>query len=168
MNELKEYRTKLIFRLEEAARAFRTQALAVTDPFAPLKDSNWNVHQIAAHTRDVDKLVYGLRVRRTAVEENPEFANFDGEAHMAAHYDPKESLSELLNGFVENVEALVELLRALPPEGWSRLSSHSTLGRGLTLQTWVEKNLAHIEEHLETVKKHNRKSPLSESHGDSI
>lgn len=153
MKELNEYRISMLQRLEEAAKAFRTEALAVKDPFAPLDKEGWNVHQIAVHTRDVDKFVYGLRVRRTAVEDNPEFLNFDGEAYMATHYDSKESLSELLNGFVENVEALIELLRALPIEGWSRASSHSTLGGGLTLQSWVEKDLAHIEEHLETVKK---------------
>ncbi|HEX9388312.1 MAG TPA: DinB family protein [Anaerolineales bacterium] len=156
MKELEEYRMSLIQRLEEAAKAFRMEALVVKDPYTPLDKDGWNVHQIAVHTRDVDKLVYGLRARRTAVEDNPEFPNFDGEAYMAAHYDSKESLSELLNGFVENVEALIELLRALPPEGWSRVSSHSTLGGGLTLQSWVEKDLAHIEEHLETLKQQKK------------
>ena len=156
MKELEEYRKSLMEKLEEAAKAFRAECLAVTDPYVPLKDGNWNIHQIAVHTRDVNKLIYGLRARRTALEENPQFPNFDGEAYMAMHYDAKEPLSELLNSFVENVEALIELLRALPPEGWSRTSSHSTLGSGLTLQSWVEKDLAHIEEHLETVKKQNR------------
>jgi hypothetical protein len=157
MNELEEYRMSLMQRLEEAARAFRTEALAVKDPFAPLEDTTWNVHQIAVHTRDVNELVYGLRARRTAVEDNPEFPNFDGEDYLSANYDSNESLSELLNGFVENVEALIELLRALPAEGWSRVSRHSKLGTGLTLQSWVEKDLAHIEEHLKTVKKQNKK-----------
>jgi len=157
MKELEEYRMSLIKRLEEAANAFRTECLAVKDPYTPLEEDGWNIHQIAVHTRDVDKLIYGLRARRTAMEDNPGFPNFDGEAYMAEHYDARESLSELLNGFVESVEALIELLRALPAKGWSRLSSHSTLGSGLTLQTWVEKDLAHIEEHLETVKKQNKK-----------
>lgn len=156
MKELKEYRKSLMEKLEDAAKAFRAECLAAKDPYAPLAKDGWNVHQIAVHTRDVNELVYGLRARRTALEDNPEFQNFDGEAYMAEHYDSKESLSELLNGFVANVEALIELLRALPIEGWSRLSSHSTLGSGLTLQTWVEKNLAHIEEHLATVKKQNK------------
>jgi DinB superfamily len=156
MKELKEYRKGLMEKLEDAAKAFRAECLAVKDPYAPLAKDGWNVHQIAVHTRDGNELVYGLRARRTALEDNPEFQNFDGEAYMAEHYDSKESLSELLNGFVANVEALIELLRALPIEGWSRLSSHSTLGSGLTLQTWVEKNLAHIEEHLATVKKQNK------------
>jgi hypothetical protein len=157
MKELLEYRMNLMEKLEVAAKAFRAECLAVPNPYEPLEAGGWSVHQTAVHTRDVDKLVYGLRVRRTALEDNPEFPNFNGEAYMANHYDAKESLSELLNGFVHNVEALIELLRALPPEAWSRVSRHTTLGRGLTLQTWVEKNLGHIEEHLEAVKKQNKK-----------
>ena len=153
MKELAEYRTNLMTRLEQAAEAFREECLKIHDPYAPAGKDGWNVHQIAVHTRDVDELVYGLRVRQTAMEDNPEFPNFDGEAHMAANYNANEPLAELLDGFVEHVRALVELLRALPLEGWSRLSRHTTLGSGLTLQTWVEKDLAHIEEHLRTVKK---------------
>jgi hypothetical protein len=157
MKELLEYRVNLMKKLEDAAKSFRDACLAVSDPYVPLEDAGWNVHQFAVHTRDVDKLVYGLRARRTVMEDNPEFTNFDGEAYMAEHYNAAESLSELLDGFVRNVEALIELLRALPAEAWSRVSRHTTLGRGLTLQTWVEKNLAHIEEHLETVKKQSKR-----------
>ena len=153
MKELREYRAKLMERLGQAAKAFRAACLAVDDPLAPMQSNGWNVHQIAAHTRDVDKLVYGLRARRTAAEDNPEFSTFDGDAHMADNYQPGESLDELLDGFVENVEAFVEFLRTMPEEAWSRVSRHTTLGGDLTLQSWVEKNLAHIEEHLGDVKK---------------
>jgi hypothetical protein len=152
MKELAEYRMKLIKRLEDAANAFRDACLQVNDPYAPLHTDGWNVHQIAVHTRDVDKLVYGLRARRTAVEENPEFPNFDGEAYMSANYNSSERLDEVLGSFVENVRALVEWLRALPMASWSRVSRHTTLGGDLTVQIWVEKDLAHIEEHLKTVK----------------
>jgi len=155
MKELSEYRANLIDKLAAAAKAFRAACLAVKDPHAPLEEDGWNVHQVAVHTRDVDKLVYGLRARRTALEDNPEFQNFDGDAYMAENYDPTESLSELINGFVENIEALIKLLRALPVEAWSRESRHATLGSGFTLQTWVERDLAHIQEHLETVQKGN-------------
>ncbi|HUF00243.1 MAG TPA: DinB family protein [Anaerolineales bacterium] len=157
MKELTEYRMNLIERLEDAAHAFREECLAVKDPYAPLDADGWNVHQIAVHTRDVDELVYGLRARRTATEDNPEFPSFDGDAYMGANYNSSESLSELLNGFVENVKVLTELLRALPLQAWSRVSRHPILGSDLTLQTWVEKDLAHIEEHLETVKHQSRK-----------
>lgn len=155
MKELAEYRTNLIQRLEDSAKIFRDECLQVNDPYAPADAEGWTVHQIAVHTRDVDELVYSLRARRTAVEDNPEFPNFDGEAYMKANYDSSEPLDEVLDGFVGNVQALVAWLQALPVKAWSRVSRHTTLGRDLTLQSWVEKDLAHIEEHLKTVKKQN-------------
>jgi hypothetical protein len=155
MKELTEYRARLLERLVAAAEEFRAECLAVKDPHAPLEEGGWNVHQVAVHTRDVDKLVYGARARKTAEEDNPEFQNFDGDAYMAQHYDAGESLTDLLDGFVESVRALTEMLRALPAEAWSRVSRHAMLGSGFTLQTWVERDLAHIEEHLGTVRKTN-------------
>ena len=152
MKELTEYRANLMKRLEDAAGDFRAKCLSVADPYTPLQADGWSVHQIAVHTRDVDKLVYGARVRRTAVEENPEFPNFDGESYMSAHYDSSEPLDHVLNILVENIRALAEFLHALPDQAWARVSRHTTLGTGLTLQSWVEKDLAHIEEHLKAVK----------------
>lgn len=153
MKELNEYRTKLMDRLVSATKEFREACLAVPDAFAPLEESGWDAHQVAAHTRDVNRLVYGLRARRTAEEENPEFPNFDGDAYMAENYSAQEPLGEILDGLVEDVEALADMLRKLPAEAWSRESRHTTLGSGFTLQTWVERDLAHIEEHLGTVRK---------------
>ena len=152
MKELNEYRAQLIDKFIATARDFQAACMAVKDPFAPVEAGGWNVHQIAAHTRDVDKLVYGLRARRTATEDNPIFQNFDSETYTREHYSTNEALSEMLAGFVQNVEGLAETLRALPAQTWSRVSRHEKLGNGFTLQTWVERDLAHIEEHLETVK----------------
>jgi hypothetical protein len=153
MKELIEYRKKLVDRLEAAAKEFKAAVLTVKDPYAPIEEGGWNVHQAAVHARDVDRLVYGLRVRRTLAEDNPEFPNFDGEAYMAENYEPKESLRDLLDGLTRNVEEQVKLLRGMSIEGWSRLSRHTTQGNGLTLQIWVERGLEHLEEHLATVKK---------------
>lgn len=153
MKELSEYRTQLVEKLVAAAKDFRGVCLAVKDPFAPLEEGGWNTHQVAAHTRDVDKMVYGLRAKRTASEENPEFQSFDGDKYTAEHYNDNASLNEMMDGFVESVESLVELLRELPVEAWARESRHATLGSGFTLQTWVERSLAHIEEHVTTVRK---------------
>ncbi|HEX2697568.1 MAG TPA: DinB family protein [Anaerolineales bacterium] len=153
MIELLEYRKNLMDRLEAAAQEFQKACLAVKDPFAPLEEGGWNVHQIAAHTRDVDKLVYSMRAHRTLEEENPLFPNFDGEKYMAEHYSSKEPLHDLLDGFVSNVESLVKVLRDLSGDKWSRESRHETQGAGLTLQHWVERSLAHMEEHLATVKR---------------
>ena len=153
MKELNEYRVLLINKLVTTAKDFQAACLAVKDPFAPLEEGGWNVHQIAAHTHDVDQLVYGMRAQRTAQEDNPEFENFDGDEYTRDHYSADEPLQTMMAGFVQNIEALAVLLRTLPPEAWSRVSRHAKLGNGFTLQTWVERDLAHIEEHLETVRK---------------
>jgi hypothetical protein len=153
MKEVSNYRKQLISRLITSSEEFRRDCLAVQDPFLPVEEGGWNVHQIAAHVRDVDRLAYGLRAKRTAVEDNPTFSNFDGDAYAREHYSPEESLDEILNGFVQSVESLADMLRQLPTEAWSRVSCHEKLGENLTLQLWVERALAHMEEHLETVRK---------------
>ncbi len=153
MEELIEYRKRLMDRLQAAAKEFRAACLRVKDAYAPTEEGGWNVHQIAVHARDVDRLVYGLRARRTLQEENPEFQNFDGEAYMREHYDHGESLRSILDGLVVSVESLVEMLRGMPVEGWSRPSRHATQGGSLTLQTWVERGLGHIEEHQAAVQR---------------
>lgn len=153
MKELQAYRTSLIKRFVQAANEFCSACLAVQDAYTPIAEGEWNVHQIAVHVRDVDNLVYGSRARRTASEDNPEFQNFDGEAYMADHYSASEPLQGILNELRENVESLATVLGQLPSEAWSRESHHATFGRGLTLQTWVERDLAHIVQHTEVVKK---------------
>ena len=153
MKELREYRANLLARLEESARTFRAECQAVKDLHMPLEENGWNAHQVAVHTRDVDEFVYGPRARRTAAEDDPEFPNFDGEVFMAQKYDASEPLGAVLDRLVENVEGLVAMLRALPDESWSRTSRHTKLGSGLTLQSWVEKDLAHIREHLASLRK---------------
>ena len=153
MKEVSNYRKQLISRLITSSEEFRRACLAVQDAFLPVEEGGWNVHQIAAHVRDVDRLAYGLRAKRTAVEDNPTFSNFDGDAYAREHYSPEESLDEILNDFVQSVESLADMLRQLPTEAWSRVSCHEKLGENLTLQLWVERALAHMEEHLETVRK---------------
>jgi len=152
MKELLEYRVKMIVRLDEAAREFRLACEAVRDPFDKI-EGEWTLHQIASHTRDVEKLVYGARIQRTVNEDNPEFKNFDADTWMREHYNPQEPLNEILDEFIKNVEDLCKILRDLLQEAWSRESRHETMGGELALQLWVERSLAHIEEHLKTAKK---------------
>lgn len=152
MNELFEYRQKMIQRFGEAAHEFCAACEAVRDPFAKIEDG-WDVHQIASHMRDVDKLVYGARIERTLNEDNPEFKNFDADEWMAAHYDSREPLNQILDEFKSHVDDLCKALGEMPLKAWSREGRHETQGGGLTLQLWVERSLAHIEEHLAAVKR---------------
>lgn len=153
MKQLLEYRVKLVDQLETTADAFRSACLAVKDPFQTIDEGGWNVHQVAVHTRDVEEMVYGLRIRRTLEEDGPVFQNFDDDAWLAEHYNPDEPLASILDELSASVKRTAALLEDLPPEGWAREASHEVYGGGFTLQAWVERGLAHIQEHLETVKK---------------
>jgi hypothetical protein len=151
MEQLIEYRQQLLKRLEESAREFRVACQTAASRTVASEADEWNVHQIAVHTRDTEKLVYGLRIRQSLEEDNPFFQNFDGDAWIAEHYDPNEPLASALDELVDSVTRSVARLRDLPPEAWTRPSQHETYGAGFTTQTWVERSLAHIEEHLKTV-----------------
>ncbi len=149
MEELIEYRSKLLARLKAAAREF---AEACKTRGAHEKaEGMWTVHQIASHTRDVAALVYGMRIERTLKEDNPLFQNFDADAWMESHYNKDEPLENILNELTTHINALCETLSSLPGGAWARVSRHESLGGELTLQLWVERNLAHIEEHLKSV-----------------
>jgi hypothetical protein len=149
--ELYEYRARLLDKILQTAAAFCAACRAIQNPRQPIEDG-WNVHQVAAHVRDVDENVYGLRIRRTASEEYPTFTNFDAETWAAAHYNPAEPLEHILSGIESSVQANVAWLKAQPVTIWSRLSRHEIDGER-TLQIWVERTLAHLAEHLETVEK---------------
>jgi hypothetical protein len=152
MKELFEYREKLIARLGEAAEEFCQTCRSFEDPFTNV-EGEWTLHQIAAHTRDVDQSVYGRRIRQTLDEENPQFKSFNADTWMAEHYNRDEPLAGILSEFSANIDGLCRLLKTLPREAWSRESRHETMGGELPMQMWVERSLAHIEEHLQTLKK---------------
>lgn len=151
MKELLEYREKLVARLIEATKEFCAVCNEFEDPFTKV-EGDWNVHQIAAHTRDVEALIYGARIYKTLSEDNPKFQSFDADAWMAEHYQQDESLGKILSEFEASVQKLCNVLNEMPRESWSRLSSHESAGNELTLQLWVERSLAHIEEHLRVLK----------------
>lgn len=153
MDELFEYRRQLLSRLVAATDEFSKACISVREPGIPLETGGWNIHQLAVHVRDVAANVYGLRAHRTVEENNPVFLNFDGEAWMVEHYNAAEPLAQVLEGFTRSIMETTEWLESLPQEAWSRLSRHEVYGGEFTMQTWIERSLAHIEEHLETVKK---------------
>ncbi|NWF63181.1 MAG: DinB family protein [Chloroflexi bacterium] len=151
MQELIEYREKLIARMREATVELCEFCKSFQTPFEKAA-GEWTVHQTAFHVRDVMREVYGLRIRRTLNEENPGFKNFDPDAWMAEHYNRSEAMEKILSEFSEDMLEVCAILARIPQEGWSRVSCHEALGSELTLQLWAERSLAHIEEHLDTLK----------------
>ena len=144
-------------RLPAAAKEFRVACLAVKNPFTPI-EAGWNVHQLAVHTCDVEKMIYGVRARRTIKEDNPEFPDFDGDAYMATHYDAKEPLQAILNELVSSVDELTKMFAAYPVKLDRAESRHETQGGGLTFQVGLSADL----------KRHRRTSGDSEAAKDEL
>lgn len=149
--ELLDYRTRLLNRFESATSEFCAACRAAKDPFAPVESGEWNVHQLAAHVWDVDKQVYGLRIRRILEEQRPSFDNYDADAWFLSNYDLSVPLEVMLTELENRIAEIVPVLRSLAPEDWNRLGHHQVQG-DFTLQTWVERGVGHLEEHLLSVK----------------
>lgn len=151
MEDLLEYRQLFLDKLAAAPDELRAALAGVRDARAPLEEGGWNAHQVIVHMRDVNALVYPPRLYRILDEENPTFDNFDGEAWMAAHYDPNEQLEAILAEFSRQCAEVVDRLRSLPSKAWNRPGTHPSYGTH-PLQWWAERMLAHIEEHLVQIK----------------
>ncbi len=151
MEELWEYRQRFLDKLAAAPDELRAALAAIPDLRAPLEEGGWNAHQVLVHMRDVNAQVYPLRLYRILEEENPTFENFDGEAWMAAHYDPNEPLEAILTEFARQCSEAADRLRGLSAEAWNRPGTHPSFGTH-TLQWWAERMLAHIEEHLTQIR----------------
>ena len=149
-DELNAYRSKLLARTLAVTKEFCALCHQIPDPFKPLTPDGWNTHQMAAHVRDVDKHVYGLRLRRAVAEDYPIFQNFDSEDWLAQHYSPEEPLNDTLKDFQDSIHGLVGWLSSLTPSDWSRSTRHEVYG-DFAMQAWAERGLAHIEEHLHSI-----------------
>ena len=128
MEELIEYRKQMISRFAEAHEKINQAMSRFPDPNEPLEEEGWNIHQIIAHLRDVNREVYLPRLRRIMAEEDPVFENFDGEDWMLNHYDPLEPLDAIMAEFGEQCRTTADWLMELAPKSWNRSGSHPTIG----------------------------------------
>jgi len=150
-DELYAYRNKLLSRTLAATKEFCSLCCQIRDPFKPLTPDDWSTHQMAVHVRDVDRQVYGARLRRAVAEDHPVFKNFDGLAWLAEHYSQEEPLEDILKEFQDSIHGLVGWLSSLSPADWSRTTRHEVYGE-FAMQAWAERGLAHIEEHIRSIK----------------
>lgn len=150
MEELWAYRGRLLER--HAAQVAALQSVLDGIPARRLRLSlpggGWSAHQLAVHVRDVEIQAYVARVHRILAEEDPRLADFDAEAFMAEHYSSAEPAAQIVQDVVLARQGVRRVLAFDDARAWSRTGRHPALG-ACTLQAWVERAVAHLDEHLE-------------------
>jgi hypothetical protein len=147
---LDDYRQKLIdrYRTQPQDLGSMMSRFGVESLHKPLEPGGWSAHQVLVHVRDTEAEAFSPRIVAMAEEDDPEFADFDGEAWMAAHYTPAEPVPVILDEILQVRTLALKKIEPLQPEGWNRTGRHPARGRK-TIQWWVEYAVAHTDEHLE-------------------
>lgn len=147
---LDDYRRRLIDRYRTQAEGLRSMMSRFSGEslHQPLEPGGWSAHQVLVHVRDAEARAFSPRVVAMVEQDDPEFADFDGEGWMAAHYTPAEPVPEILEEIRHVRELALQKIEPLNPGGWNRTGRHPARGRK-TIQWWVEYAVAHTDEHLE-------------------
>jgi DinB superfamily len=145
---LDDYRRLLLTQYRSQVTAYAGHLAGLGDRAIrlPIKPGEWSAHQVLFHVVSVDENAYGPRLRRILREHRPALEDYDGDGWMAAHYDPNEPSGVLLDRWRNAREGYAAELGAAPAEGWSRTGLQPFWGER-TLQWWVERAVAHAEEH---------------------
>jgi len=106
----------------------------------------WSAIEVVRHVRDVVQ-VYGMRFKWMILEDDPFLPNYDEDRWVAQSPDGPAQLEAMLDELAAHRAETVRLLRALPPDGWSRRGRHEVLGE-VELEPYVRHQLAHEEQHL--------------------
>jgi hypothetical protein len=145
---LDEYRRRLMARYRRQVGEY-AEHLALLDDRAvraPLKPGEWSAHQVLFHTASVDEQAYGPRLRLILRADHPVLEDFDSDRWMLEHYDAAQPTQDLLQGWAAAREAYAVEAEAAPPEAWSR-SGRQTYWGERTLQWWIERAVAHADDH---------------------
>lgn len=145
---LEDYRRQLLDHYLDQVQVYRAHLspLEASAIRAAIKPGEWSPHQLLFHVRTVDQQAYGPRLERILREARPLLEDFDESAWMAAHYDPAELPQAILDEWEDVRRRYAGQLAAAPPEAWSRTGRQTYWGER-TLQWWVERAIAHAEDH---------------------
>ncbi len=98
------------------------------------------------HLRAAEAEAFAPRLRRILEDDQPELADFDEGAWMAEHYEPEEPVQAILHAWQQVRRESARRLDGIPAQAWSRSGRHVYWGER-TLLWWVERSLAHADEH---------------------
>ena len=106
----------------------------------------WSPIEVLRHVRDVVQ-VYGMRFKWMILQDDPFLPNYDEDRWVTESPDGPAQLDAVLDEMAAYRAETVRLLRALPPDGWSRRGRHEVLDE-VELEPYVRHEVAHEEQHL--------------------
>jgi hypothetical protein len=153
MEELEEYRLKLIDFLERQPAEYRAAIHAIPERHWHTPDvgsEGESIHLLVAHVRDYETQVFLPRLRRMLAEDAPTLEPFASHKWSAEHYQPGEGMNILLHELTHARAEAVHLLRHLQPEDWSRTGFHPPSGQR-SVMWWAERAHNHARDHLREI-----------------
>jgi hypothetical protein len=145
---LEDYRRRLLARYRAQVSAYAEHLAGLNDRAArlPIKPGEWSAHQVLFHTCSADEQAYGPRLRRILREDQPALEDFDSDRWMTEHYDAGEPTQMILERWRAIRQTYAADVEAAPRQAWSRTGRQPYWGER-TLQWWVERAVAHAEDH---------------------
>jgi hypothetical protein len=138
----------LLMRLSQTPKHLAQLVVEVgEDGLDASQAGGWSARTTLAHLRDIEWMLFRLRLERMLAEDGPTFALFDAEAWAAARNRARDRREELLADFALQRQATLAILRSLGPAGWAR-EGRSPGGRQWTVEALVRHYAAHDAEHL--------------------
>ena len=126
----------------------------------PLAPEEWSPHQVVWHVHAVEMRAYLPRLVRLLEESEPLLADFDGEAWMAGQYTDSDSCASIVARVREARQEMRSRLGEAPVAAWARTGFHSYWGTR-TVMWWVERSIAHVDEHVRQLKGGSSASPTT-------
>lgn len=156
-------RAQLIDRIESSGQDYLwyLDQLSEEEIHVPPAPNEWSVHQIAAHMRDTERLVFLHRVERMLDEEHPAVENFDQEMWHREHYVTAEPLRKIKSEFRTARRKLARLLRSASKMDWENWAVHPEYGK-ISLDWLLEHNYLHTLEHLAQIARMRETATLKE------
>lgn len=147
MDELRLYRKSLVERFASVGG----DLAKVVGDVVPTADADPTrldyLRKELAHLRNAEANLFMPCLRKLLEEENPILDCASEETGSLQNGGAKEGIEMLLLQYLDLRGQASDIIRTMQEEAWSRSGLHPRWGER-TLQWWVEKSLAHAEEHL--------------------
>lgn len=130
--------------LSRMLQGYSTEALK-----RPASDGGWGVIENLGHLRDWDA-VFLDRVTALLTQDHPTLPEYDDQLWEIEHDYRGQDPRKVLDGLRQQRTQLVEVLSAMPPEGWAR-QGRVGAEANVTVDTIVQRIRQHDAEHAKAI-----------------